>query len=350
MRIITKAIIDIETGALIVLEAFDYTGPVALCDRGQSTAAFNQAEGAASTDQGAATSADTATNNALSTYSNNLSNFMNFGQNTYGANGTYAADQKAINTAGAAASAQTLGSQMGLNAMRTGENTASYAPAVAAETQAGQQAVTANLAQSDANRLQALTNINQYGVQASALPAQVQAGLYGSSLSGASGQQGSATQAASVPSGWQVFGQDLAGAVGSAAQGYATGMCPCEGSKLLLDDGIEVLVEVAEKGDKLKAFGKQPPNTLTAKPEGRRQECYEIALDRGWFHRGSATHTIALEGGGYAYMPELKGKSVLTIHGPRTVISVEAIGEKWVRPISVDGSHSYIADGVYCLA
>ena len=350
MRITTKAVFDIETGALLALEAFDYIGPVELCDRGQSTAAFNQSDGAAAADQGEATAANTATNTALSNYSNNLSNFMNFGQNTYGANGTYAADQKAINTAGAAASAQTLGSQMGLNAMRTGENTASYAPAVAAETQAGQQAVTANLAQSDANRLQALTNINQYGVQASALPAQVQAALYGSSLSGASGQQGSATQAASVPSGWQVFGQDLAGAVGSAAQGYAAGQCPCEGSKLLLDDGTEILVEVAEKGEKLKAFGKQPPNTLLATPEARRQDCFEIQIDRGWFHRGSATHTIALEGGGYAYMPELKGKSILTTQGPKVVISVEPIGEKWVRPLSIDGSHCYICDGVYVLA
>jgi hypothetical protein len=346
MRVSTEVIIDIESGAVISRKSFIYSGPLMLCDRGQSTAAFNQAQGAAAEDQGNAQTALANTNTALANYSSNLGNFMNFGRATYGPNGTYMADQNAIANTAAHATAGTLSGQMALNAQRTGENTASYAPSAQAAKQQGQIDQTSGLATADANRLQALTNINQYGVQASALPAQVQSSLYGTGTSGAGGQQSTATQAAAVPSGWQVFGQDLAAAGGAAIGAF----CPCEGSMILLADGSELRVETLIASEKLKAFGKQPPNSLTAKPVAKLAECFEIQLGRGWFHRGSATHTLALDGGGYAYMPELKGKKVLTTKGAVEVLSVESIGEKWVYPLGIDGSHCYIADACYCLA
>ena len=348
MRVIPKPLFDMGVGIHLRSEVCcrEYDGELALSDRGQSTAAFNQSSGQSAADQAAATQADESTNNELNTYKSNLAKFMNFGQQTYGPNGTYMADQNAISNDVAHATANGLTTSMALNAARTGENTASYAPAAAAAKQQGQLDMTSQLATADANRLQALTGINQYGVQASALPAQVQASLYGPSVSGSTGQIDAATGAAKTPSTADVISQDVIGAGADIASGF----CPCEGSMILLEDGSDMRAELLEATDKLKSFPKQAANPLTAKPVPRLQECYEIQLDRGWFHRGSATHTVALEGGGYAYMTELKGKSVLTIHGPKLVTSVEPIGEKWVVPLSVGGSHAYIADGLFCLA
>src|SRR5271157_1064567 len=102
MKITTKAVFDIA-GNLIKWEGFEYFGPLALADRGQSSAAFQQAQGAAATDQNLAAGANTATNQALQNYSNNLNDFMKYGRQTYGANGEYMRDQNTLANKGAAA-------------------------------------------------------------------------------------------------------------------------------------------------------------------------------------------------------------------------------------------------------
>jgi hypothetical protein len=66
-----------------------------------------------------------------------------------------------------------------------------------------------------------LTAINQYGVQASPLPAEVQGSLYGTGTGGSGNQLGSAADAAKTPGFFDTFFPSLVGAAGTAAAGFA---------------------------------------------------------------------------------------------------------------------------------
>jgi hypothetical protein len=180
-------------------------------------------------DQANAQGALSATNSALNDYSSNLSQFMNYGRQTYGQGGEFAADQDTIAAGAAAAGTKAIGGDLALNAMRTGANTASYAPTVASATNQAEQTEEGQLASADATRLQNLTNVNQFGVTASALPAQVQAQLYGTSLGGSNSALGVASGASSAsPSLTDELAQDIPSAIGAAGNvgaGFAKASC-----------------------------------------------------------------------------------------------------------------------------
>jgi hypothetical protein len=72
--------------------------------------------------------------------------------------------------------------------MCSGENTSGFAGTAAESQRQSSRDLTNQLVTADADRLKQLTVINQFGVQASALPASIQAGLYGTGTSGASGE------------------------------------------------------------------------------------------------------------------------------------------------------------------
>jgi hypothetical protein len=228
MRIHTRLEFQITTEGLELVreEGFDYCGPLARCDRGQSKQVAQQGMSQSSEDQANAGAALQKTNADLTSYNQRLSDFMRFGRQTYGANGEYMRDQNTLATTTAAAGAKGLEGDLALNAMRTGGNTAGYAATDAESRRQSSRDLTSQLAQADTNRLQQLTSINQYGVQASALPAEVQAQLYGTSTGGAANELNPAANAAKTPSGWDVFGQDLAQGVGSAVGAY-TGAKAC---------------------------------------------------------------------------------------------------------------------------
>jgi hypothetical protein len=145
---------------------------------------------------------------------------MRHGRSTYGQNGEFAKDQNAIATTAAGAGSNAVKGDLALNALRTGENTAGYAGTVAESERQNQRDLTSQLAGADATRLQNLTNLNQFGVQASALPAQVQAGLYGTGTSGSVGQGSNQASAAKTPGFFDQFLPAVVGAAGTAAAGF----------------------------------------------------------------------------------------------------------------------------------
>ena len=178
-------------------------------------------------DQNNAQTALGQTNSAVTGYNNNLNNFLKFGRQVYGTNGEYMRDQNTLANETASAGATATGGDLALNNMRTGENTAGYATTEAAAKNQASQNVENDLAQADANRLQQLTAVNQYGVQASALPAEVYSSLYGSSLSGTSGQSSAAANAAKTPGFWDSFLPAIAQGAGEAFQGAGTAAVAC---------------------------------------------------------------------------------------------------------------------------
>lgn len=205
---------------LIREERYEYDGPWSLCDRNTSKKVANQGMAQSAQDQQNAQKALSSTNSELTNYKSNLDNFMKFGRQTYGENGEFMRDQNTIANTTAAAGTNKIGGDLALNAMRTGENTGNYANTLAESTRGASRDLTSQLAGADATRLQNLTNINQYGVQASALPAQVQASLYGTGSGGASSNLNPAADAAKTPGFLdQLTGQLIQGGatVGAAA-------------------------------------------------------------------------------------------------------------------------------------
>lgn len=188
--------------------------------RTESTKAANQGLAQSQQDQEQAKKSFAATNKSLTDYSSGLDNFMKFGRATYDKNGEFMRDQNTIATSAAAAGSDKIAGDTALNAMRTGENTANAAPALAESTRAASRDLTTQLAGVDATRLQNLTNLNQFGVQASALPAQVQEGLYGTSTGGSGSQLSAAANAAKTPGFWDTFAPALAGSASTVAKGF----------------------------------------------------------------------------------------------------------------------------------
>lgn len=201
-------------------EGFEYSGPIARFDRGQSKQVAQQGMAQSAQDQANATGALANTNTALQNYNTGLNRFMQFGRQTYGPNGEFMRDTNTLANTTAAAGSKGIGANLALNAMRTGDNTANYANVAAESQRQADRDLTTQLAQADQSRLAQLTAINQYGVDASKFPATVQAGLYGQSTGGASSNLGPASSAAGQPS----LGQSLLGPIIGGVSAVGAGL------------------------------------------------------------------------------------------------------------------------------
>jgi hypothetical protein len=148
---------------------------------------------------------------------------MTFGRKTNGEGGDFAKTQNTLANTTAAAGTSGVAGNLALNALRTGENTSGYANTVAESARQSSRDLTNRLAGADADRLSRLTAINQFGVSASALPAEVQAGLYGTATGGAGSQFSTAADAAKTPGFWDQFLPAIAGGAGAAAAGFRGG-------------------------------------------------------------------------------------------------------------------------------
>jgi hypothetical protein len=183
--------------------------------RAEANQAQKQSIAQSAQDQAAAQASLAGTNASLKKYSSDLDSFMKFGRDTYGAGGEYARDQNAIATGTAAAGSNAIKGNLALHTMATGENTGGYAGSVAESQRQSQRDLTSQLATADATRLQNLTSINQYGVDASKFPAEVQSNLYGTGVAGAAHIQPGGTNFWDQP-GTQSAAASTAATVGTA--------------------------------------------------------------------------------------------------------------------------------------
>lgn len=315
--------------------------------RSESKQAFQQSQAAAKQDQANAQTALGSTNTAVNNYNQNLKKFLRFGRRTYGANGEFAKTTNAQATQAAAAGSNAMAGDLALNRLRTGENTAGYASALAEERRKASQDLTNTEVNANADRLNKLASIEQTGLQASQFPAGVYSSLYGTSTNAANGQQSSATEAAKTPGFWDQM-------AGSLVQGAATvgaAFCPCKDSAIEMADQTRKPVQDVQAGEHVFSLGfTQPPNPITETPKVRMEHCFEIVTSSGLRHRASATHTVALATGGYGHMHELKDKVVMVRNGTDVVVEVNDIGIQEVYPMAVGGSHCYMADGFWIYA
>lgn len=139
----------------------------------------------------------------------------------------------------------------------------------------------------------------------------------------------------------------LGGIVGGGLSAAGSIWCPAEGSKYLMADGTEKLVQDLVVGDQLLGIdgGAQ---TITEIQSGV-QDISRVTTADGYVTRNSVSHTFALPKGGFTESSKSLGKTIATATGTGVVIGVEKAGKARVYNVITDGSHSYRADGVWAL-
>src|SRR5216684_1191 len=99
--------------------------------RTESKQVSQQGMAQSSQDHANAQAALASANKSLDKHSSTLDSFMNFGRKTYGEDGDFMKTQNTLANTTAAAGTSGVAGNLALNAMRTGENTATYANTVA---------------------------------------------------------------------------------------------------------------------------------------------------------------------------------------------------------------------------
>lgn len=223
MKIATRVVIDMESGAVLEWEGYEYEGPLDLCGRSESKQAFQQSQAQSAQNQANAQANLSATTQGLADYQKRLGGLSRAIARRYGAGGEYQATQNTINNEAASAGSKALGADLALRSARTGENGAGFATAAAEDRRARQRDLTTQMAQSEADRLKTLTALQGQMLDQSKFPAEVSAGLYGTSVGGANAAGGNATSAAKVPGFWDVFAPALVGGAAAVGKGFTPG-------------------------------------------------------------------------------------------------------------------------------
>ena len=144
-------------------------------------------------------------------------------------------------------------------------------------------------------------------------------------------------------------GLQAGGQIGGAYAGGAAA-CTCKGSMILQMDGTEKPIEDCKAGDLFQGFDGQPCE-LFEDPEVVNRPCVRLTYE-SLAHSCSVDHTLMLDGGGYDYACNVRGRRIVwDKKGDHCVISgVRAIGINPVYSVKIGGSHSYRADGFWCLS
>lgn len=315
--------------------------------RSESTAVANQGMAQSATNQANATTALGQTNDAVSKYNKQLQDYLNFGNQEFSPNGEMMRTSNTLANTNAQAGARATEGDLALNRLRTGANTANFAPTVAAGRRQGSLDQTNFMAQQNAARIAALAKVQETGLSASQFPAQAYGNIYGTSVGGAASNLSPAASASQVPGFWDTFAPALAAGAGTAI----AGACCCAGSMIRMADETEKPIEKVKKGDFLWSFGHfNPANQVLEDPKSIIQPCTEIESGTGRKHRASDSHTLMLTAGGYKPMPEMADNSALTEQGTEFVLVAKNIGEQLVYPLKINGNRTYMADGFWILA
>lgn len=199
MKITTRAVFDIESGALLEWEGFEYTdsGPLALCDRAQSKAVANQGMAQSAQNQQQGSESFSAGMSGVQDLQNQAQQFRR--QNPYRIGGQFQRDQSQINADTSSAGTNSLNDAMKLNAVRTGQNEASYAPALAEAQRSASRDLATSEAKADQQRIASDVAYRQAAVGMSGLAPDLASRLYGTATGGASSNLNPAASAAKTP-------------------------------------------------------------------------------------------------------------------------------------------------------
>lgn len=205
-------------------EGFDYDGPLALCDRGQSKDANKQATSFANANEGMGAQSFASGNAAIGAENQEAYNKWARDSAEFAPGGEFAQVQQGNEDAATAGGKGSTDDYMRDYAAHTGIGpTTSQMIASSEEAGRANQRDEAQAARDDEmKRLAGLDAANKDWINSKQQVAADYAGYYAPSIGGATGQTGNAIQAAKEPSFWDMYLQDASAAAGAAAKGAAS--------------------------------------------------------------------------------------------------------------------------------
>lgn len=218
MKIATKVVVDIESGLVLEWEGYDYHGPVDLCDRGTSKQVAQTGIANSKQDQANAQASLAGANQGASALQADVNAFK--AANPYKIGGEADVDNRTILSNTSNAGSNSLADAMRLNATRTGQNGASYAPALAEAQRTASRDLATSSAQADQERIANDAKYRAQGVQFDTLSPDLQSRLYGTSIGAANGALNTAGSAAAASPGFlDTLGTSFASTLGKTLGG-----------------------------------------------------------------------------------------------------------------------------------
>lgn len=183
--------------------------------RSQQSGVISTAEGNSGVDQTAATNALTAENADIGNYQAQLSKFA--ASNPYTEGGEYQANQNKTLSAVADAGSGAIQNQAQTQAQRTGQNAGAAVAGGIQTGMANQRALSADEAAANDQRIGDEAGYSDKVLGATAVPAEIEQGIYGTSLNGANGALNTAGGSAQTPGFFDTLGDTFAAALGKTA-------------------------------------------------------------------------------------------------------------------------------------
>lgn len=139
----------------------------------------------------------------------------------------------------------------------------------------------------------------------------------------------------------------LGNIVGAGGQvGAAEVACVCFGTVIRTDEHILARAENLRLGDHV--IGVEGQLAIIKSPEHSEQECVSILTELGIELLCSMTHTLLLPLGGYVKAADAMGVEVRTWpDGKQRVKEVKSIGVMHVVKLELNGSHTYVSNGIF---
>lgn len=185
--------------------------------RAQQSDVLSQATDASKSDQTAADTARTAETADIGNYKAQLSKFAASNPYTQGGEYDTAEDKKLSSVADAGSAA--IANQEGLIAKRSGMNAAAPAAIAAEAARANQRDLSAEEGQTTQTRIADKAGYDQQVQGDEAIPAQLEQGLYSTSLGGGNQALGTEGSVAATPGFFDTLGDSFAAALGKTAGG-----------------------------------------------------------------------------------------------------------------------------------
>lgn len=185
--------------------------------RAQQSALIDTAKADTAADQTAATTARTAESADIGNYQAQLSKFAASNPYTQGGEYDTSEDKKLSGVADAGSAA--IANQENLIAKRTGQNAAAPEAIAAEAARANQRDLSAEEGQTTQTRIADEAGYNQQVQSDTAVPAELEQGIYNTSLGGADATLNTQAGASSTPGFWDTLGDSFASALGKTAGG-----------------------------------------------------------------------------------------------------------------------------------
>lgn len=185
--------------------------------RSQETQVLDTANANSSADQTAAEKAQAAETTDIGNYETQLAKFA--AGNPYTAGGEYQTAQNQTLAGTADAGSAALTDQLQTQAQRTGQNAAGANATAAENAREAQRTLSAEEGSTNDTRIGDEAGYNQTTLNATAVPAQIEQGIYGTGVAGANGALNTAQSAAQTPGFWDTLGDSFAKSLGETAGG-----------------------------------------------------------------------------------------------------------------------------------